>query len=82
MLQLLFDVHKTSGPVGRGSPGGRARARQERIVQDLVGPLDPSVQVDDDFLAADSQHSYTRDGRRFDSPNSAEAATLLAVVQG
>ena len=77
MLQLLFDMHKTADQSAAVRQGIALELDRSAIVHDLVGPLDPSVQVDDDFLAADSEHSYTREGQRFDSPNSAGAATLL-----
>ena len=77
MLQLLFDVHKPTDQSAAVRQGIAMELDRQGIVRDLVDPLDPSVQVDDDFLAADAQHSYTRDGLRFDSPDAAEAATLF-----
>jgi peptide/nickel transport system substrate-binding protein len=77
MLQLLFDVRKPEDQSAAMRQGIALELDRRGIVRDLVDPLDPSVQVDDDFLAADSQRSYTRDGLRFDLPDSAAAATLL-----
>ncbi|MGO9344661.1 MAG: ABC transporter substrate-binding protein [Acidimicrobiales bacterium] len=77
MLQLQFDVHKPTDESAAVRQGIALELDRQGIVRDLIDPLDPSVQVDDDFLAADSQRSYTRDGLPFDSPDSAEAAVLL-----
>ncbi len=77
MLQLLFDMHKPVDQSAAVRQGVAFELDRQAIVGDLVGSLDPSVQVNDDFLAVNSQHSYTRDGQQFDSPNASEAATLL-----
>ena len=68
---------RTSRPLfARGSPSSSTGRAWFTIWSD---PLDPAVQVDDDFLAANSQRSYTRDGQHFDSPDSAEAAAPARV---
>jgi peptide/nickel transport system substrate-binding protein len=77
MLQLLFDVHKHTDQSAAVRQGIALELDRVGIVRDLIDPLDPSVQVDDDFLAVDSERSYTRDGLPFDSGDSADAAALL-----
>ncbi len=77
MLQLLFDVHKPTDQSAAVRQGIALELDREGMVRDLIDPLDPSVQVDDDFLAVDAERSYTRDGLPFDSPDSADAAALL-----
>ncbi len=77
MLQLLFDIHKPDDQSAAVRQGIAFELDRQAIVQDQVDPLDPSVDVDDDFLATGSQQSYTPDGREFDVPNPAQAATLL-----
>jgi peptide/nickel transport system substrate-binding protein len=77
MLQLLFDVHKPADQSAAVRQGIAFELDRQSIVRDLIDPLDPAVQVDDDFLAADSQRSYTDDGVRFDTQDSEEAATLF-----
>jgi peptide/nickel transport system substrate-binding protein len=77
MLQMVFDTRQPQDQSAAIRQGIALELDRQSLVQDLVEPLDPGVQVDDDFLAANAQHSYTRDASQFDSVDGAEAAGLL-----
>jgi len=49
------------------------------LVNDLIAPLDPSVAIDDDFLAVNAQNSYppTTPGSAYDTVDTSAATTLL-----
>ena len=77
MLQLVFDVRRPQDQSAATRQGVALELDRRSLVHELVGPIDPGVQVDDDFLASNAQHSYTRDGSQFDNVDAAEAAGLL-----
>jgi peptide/nickel transport system substrate-binding protein len=77
MLQLVFDMRRKADQSAATRQGVALELERQSLVQELVSPLDPGVKVDDDFLAANAQRSYTTDGAQFDSVDTAEAASLL-----
>jgi peptide/nickel transport system substrate-binding protein len=77
MLQLVFDMRRPADQSAATRQGVALELDRRSIVHELVGPLDPGVEVDDDFLATNAQRSYTRDGTQFDSVDAAEATGLL-----
>ena len=77
MLQLVFNLKSPKTQVPSGRQGMALEIDRTELVRSLVDPLDPRVEVDDDFLAANAQRSYTSDGGGFDSSNPQAAQTLL-----
>jgi peptide/nickel transport system substrate-binding protein len=77
MLQLVFNVRSPAELSADGRQGIALEVDRAGIVKDLVDPLDPDVQVDDDFLAANAQKSYAADGAAFDTSDPPAADTLL-----
>jgi peptide/nickel transport system substrate-binding protein len=77
MLQLVFDLRRPEDQSASTRQGVALELNRGALVNDLVDPIDPDVQPDDDFLATNSQSSYTPDGTQFDSVDSSGAATLL-----
>ncbi|MFZ0664418.1 MAG: ABC transporter substrate-binding protein [Acidimicrobiales bacterium] len=77
MLQLVFDLGSANDQSSDLRQAIALDLNRRQIVSELVQPLDPNVQVDDDFLATNAQHAYTRDGVLYDIPDPQEAAVLL-----
>ncbi len=78
MLQLVFNLRSPSDLSADERQGIALDVDRSGIVKNLVDPLDPEVQVDDDFLATNAQRSYSVDGAAFDTSDPPAAATLLA----
>ena len=54
MLQLVFDMRRPADQSAAARQGVALELDRRSIVHQLVGPLDPEVQVEDDFLAANA----------------------------
>jgi len=80
MLQLAFNLQRPLDQSADFRQGVAYEIDRRSIVGQLIEPLDPSLQVDDDFLAVNSQHSYTADGVQFQTDDPPAAATLLATA--
>jgi ABC-type transport system substrate-binding protein len=78
MLQLVFNTRSPRTRSSAGRQGVALEIDRDQIVRSLVDPLDPRVQVDDDFLATNAQHSYTSDGGGFDFSDPQAAETFLS----
>jgi peptide/nickel transport system substrate-binding protein len=77
MLQLVFNLRSPAEQSADSRRGIALEIDRSGIVHDLVDPLDPGVQVDDDFLAANSQRTYLADPAASNIDNPEAATTLL-----
>lgn len=77
MLQVVFDLHKPLDASVDVREGIALSLDRSELVQDLIQPVDPNVQVDDDFLSVNAEGNYTKDGTLYDYSDTQLATTDL-----